>query len=479
MNRFLLVAACAALCVLSIPASAFARGNSAPPPKVVAGSGHICALSDNGTVACWGTNSKGQLGTGDTADRGAPTTIAGLSKVVTLGAYGEGTCAIKEDGTAWCWGANDQGQLGTGTPDADPHPAPVEVAAAKNSYWIAGGDAHVCAVNWETGLNCWGASAAGQLGGNGTKKIKWLAVGGAFTCVLTEKGTTPVCWGANDKGQSTPPAGVKDVYAIEAGGAHACMVSWSTPSTTCWGEGTPDLSSIGAVKLMGGSKTRTCAVAHTKLPEVAAKQSESKSAALQCWGAGNPPAAVPLEDVAELSSSSTAATQCAIVRGGALFCWPEGGTEPAQVAGLDLVTKPQYPDGKWIEPTSKLRAKGSSWRMSSKLWVVPSAFVYPELACKGTVAADVFYWKKLRKKKQAKKSGGDGAEYRRVGVRTKSKLRRSGNECTANFSHRIPMGRFAAKKRKLMLRAVGFGNSAMSSFETGEYPLKDYKKKKK
>lgn len=474
MNRYWLAAACAALCVLSIPASAFARGNVAPPPKVVAGSGHICALSDTGTVACWGANDKGQLGTGDTTERGTPTTIPGLTKVTTIGAYGEGTCAVKDDGTTWCWGANDQGQLGLGTTDSDPHPTPAESPAVKYAYWIAGGDAHVCAVTWETGLNCWGAGGAGQLAGNGTKKIKWLAVGGASTCVLTEKSRGPVCWGANDKGQASPPAGVKDVYAIDAGGAHACMVSWSTPTTTCWGEGVPDLSSIGWVKSMGSSKTSTCAVAHTV---ISAMQNESKTATLQCWGAGNGPAAVPLEDVAELMSSPTSSNHCAIVRGGALFCWPEGSAEPSQIAGVDLVTRPQYPDGYWIEPTSKLSAKGGKLRMKSRLTVVPSAFVYPELACRGTVAAEVFYWKKLRKKKKAKKSGG--AEYRRVGVRTKSKLRLKGEQCTASFIHKIPKDRFAAKKRKLRLRAVGFGNSAMSVFETGEYALKDFKKKKK
>ena len=473
MNRYLLAAVLAAFCALSIPVSASAGGYVAPPPKVVAGAGHVCALSDNGTVACWGANAKGQLGVGDTADRPTPTTIAGLSKVVTIGAYGEGTCAVKSDGSAWCWGANDQGQLGIGTTDAEPHPAPVEVPAAKNSYWISGGDAHVCAVRWEEGLTCWGASGAGQLSGNGTKKVKWLAVGGAFTCVLTEKTAAPTCWGANDKGQSTPPVGAKDVYGLEAGGAHACLVSWSAPGVSCWGEGVPDLSAVGSVITMGGSKTRTCAVAHSV---IAAKMNESSTASLRCWGAGVGPTPVALEEVAELSTSASSPNQCAIVRGGGLYCWPEGSTEPTQLGGVDLVTKPQHPDGYWIEPTSKLRANG---RMSSKLWVVPSAFVYPELACKGVVAAEVFYWKKTRKKKkQAKKSGGDGADYRRVGVRAKSKLRRVGDECTANFSHKIP-GRLAAKKRKLKLRAVGFGNGAMSVFETGEYALKDYKKKKK
>lgn len=473
MNRFLLAAASVALLALFAPLSASANGGGAPPPDVVLGASHTCALFDNGTVGCWGGNAKGQLGSGDTADRATPAIVPNLSKVVTIAATAEGTCALKETGAVFCWGANDQGQLGTGTSDADAHPVPTELTNLKGIYWLSGGDAHVCAVSWETGLTCWGAGAAGQLAGNGTKKISSMTTSAAATCVQTEKGGSPACWGA-----IAPPPAVKNVYALEAGAAHACLLSWSVEGVTCWGDGVPDLSSIGSVKTLGASKTRSCAVAHTK-PEVAAKVNQSSEATLQCWGAGTAPATVPLEEVADLSSSPSSANQCAIARGGALFCWPEGSNAPAQVAGVDLVTKPQYPAGKWIEPTSKLKAKGSNWRMTSRLYVSPSPFVWAEDACKGVVSAEVFYWKKYKLKKKAGKSQNDGYEQRRVGVRTKSKLRRSGNECTANFSHRIPMGRFAAKKRKLMLRAVGFGNSAMSSFETGEYPLKDYKKKKK
>ena len=46
---------------------------------LAAGYAHTCALLSGGGFECWGDNSNGQLGTGDTIDRLSPTGVTGVS----------------------------------------------------------------------------------------------------------------------------------------------------------------------------------------------------------------------------------------------------------------------------------------------------------------------------------------------------------------------------------------------------------------
>ncbi len=79
------------------------------------GGRHTCARLAGTDVWCWGENGSGQLGDGATGDRPNP---APLQFAPTgfrfLGVGGEHSCAGKHDGTVWCWGSNARGQLGVG-----------------------------------------------------------------------------------------------------------------------------------------------------------------------------------------------------------------------------------------------------------------------------------------------------------------------------------------------------------------------------
>ena len=87
-------------------------------------SNRVCVLLDDGRVKCWGFNWEGQLGLGDTVNRGdqpgeigdqLPAVDLGAGKTATaLSASGSFTCVILDDGSAKCWGPNNQGQLGLG-----------------------------------------------------------------------------------------------------------------------------------------------------------------------------------------------------------------------------------------------------------------------------------------------------------------------------------------------------------------------------
>jgi hypothetical protein len=57
---------------------AYVNTNPGSVALIRAGGHHTCALLIGGSVQCWGRNSFGQLGVGDTDIRNAPTAVTGL-----------------------------------------------------------------------------------------------------------------------------------------------------------------------------------------------------------------------------------------------------------------------------------------------------------------------------------------------------------------------------------------------------------------
>jgi alpha-tubulin suppressor-like RCC1 family protein len=92
--------------------------------ELAAGSYHSCVRLDNGRVKCWGYNGHGQLGLGDGNNRGdqademgdnLPAVDLGTGRtVVALAAGSNHTCAHLDNGQIKCWGVNNFGQLGLG-----------------------------------------------------------------------------------------------------------------------------------------------------------------------------------------------------------------------------------------------------------------------------------------------------------------------------------------------------------------------------
>ncbi|CAE7499033.1 HERC5, partial [Symbiodinium pilosum] len=93
--------------------------------QISSGAYHSCALLETGQVKCWGANNRGQLGLGDSANRGddpkemgdwlSPVSL-GNCKAVEVRVGTEHSCARLEDGRVKCWGGNGQGQALTGGP---------------------------------------------------------------------------------------------------------------------------------------------------------------------------------------------------------------------------------------------------------------------------------------------------------------------------------------------------------------------------
>jgi alpha-tubulin suppressor-like RCC1 family protein len=163
----------------ALPAVSLGRGRTAL--AVAVGVYHSCALLDNGQVKCWGHNGYGQLGLGDTNNRGAtagqmgdalPAVALGTGRTaVAIVASAYGTCALLDNHTVKCWGYNGYGQLGQGDTASRGGAAgqmgdalPAIDMQLLDVGSLGGGYYTTCAVDQNRYLKCWGYNGAGQLG---------------------------------------------------------------------------------------------------------------------------------------------------------------------------------------------------------------------------------------------------------------------------------------------------------------------------
>ncbi len=321
---------------------------------VAAGAAHTCAILDTGAVSCWGANELGQLGQGNLAALGddeTPADVAplnlGAGRTATAITAGSGhTCAILDNGSVLCWGYAASGQLGLGSlppPFTDgggggggggglpvdpncydlvfigadcPRPgtggggggggtgtglmaigddevpgasAAVNLGAGRTAVAISSGASHTCALLDDGSVRCWGQNRTGELGkpgqagnvgddevpgaiaavnlGDGRSAVA-VSAGYAHSCAVLDNGAL-VCWGAGGVGQlghastaalgdneeaiSAGPIGLgagRTARAVSAGGYLRVGTSTSIPSGhTCV------LLDNETVRCFGGNET--------------------------------------------------------------------------------------------------------------------------------------------------------------------------------------------------------------------------------
>ena len=240
-------------------------GGSTPTPAAVtlstlaAGGGSTCRIDgSSGALSCWGMNDFGQLGSGTAGGSSATaqTVSLGAGRKATAVALGvDHTCAILDDQSVACWGSNAQGQIGQPA-NLNANPTPTLVPGLK-AQALSLGIEHSCAVTLTGSVQCWGSNSKGQLGVpatqltqsatpqiiGGLSNIKALVSGFNFVCALTQ-GSTVQCWGDNQSGQlgnastidsAAPVAAgsLSGVQALAAGAYHACATTGTAVS--CWG----------------------------------------------------------------------------------------------------------------------------------------------------------------------------------------------------------------------------------------------------
>ncbi len=223
------------------------------------GTGHVCMVTTEGLIFCWGMNSSGQLGVGGSGEAITISTVplqAGTDtdwRTVTAGEAH--TCALKNNGTVFCWGANNEGQLGLGPSGGSEVPAQVGTEADW-SLIDAGNDGdHTCGLRGSS-LYCWGRNDHGQLGVGDLNSRDaptlippanvWVdaSAGELSTCAIRMGGTL-WCWGNGDRGrlglgdemrrvEPTQVGTDTDWMTISVARSHTCAIK-NDGSLWCWG----------------------------------------------------------------------------------------------------------------------------------------------------------------------------------------------------------------------------------------------------
>lgn len=236
----------------SLPVLPLGTGRSAR--RLAMGNGHTCAILDNGRVKCWGPlNTSGQQGYGDTLPHGQtvgqmgdalPYVDLGTGRTATAISAGVShTCAVLDDGSVKCWGSNFVGELGLGNtvplggaPNQMGDNLPtLQLSPGRKAIAISSAVYSNCALFDDASLKCWGENAlngegnlGGQLGlgdrvnrgdqpnqmganlpnvnlGTGVL-VRGVFCGGYEDAVTVSSCATfdnnlVKCWGANDRGQ--------------------------------------------------------------------------------------------------------------------------------------------------------------------------------------------------------------------------------------------------------------------------------------
>lgn len=202
-------------------------------------SSHACALLDDGSVRCWGSDAFGQLGLGPgishwcDGEGESLATLASLDlpRVHAIDTQQLTTCALAGDrGALWCWGGNTHGQLGLGHVDTleQPPRSPIELGGARVAQ-VSVGVANVCALLDDGHVRCWGGNRNLHLGsgwptdrrvGDGVGdgligalpnassldvrdlddfEVALVRANGGWNCVMSVDSRVR-CWGGNDDG---------------------------------------------------------------------------------------------------------------------------------------------------------------------------------------------------------------------------------------------------------------------------------------
>lgn len=253
-------------------------------------SAHTCGIHINGKAFCWGKNESYEFGNGTNTDSLVPTAMdmSAFSSptILSLSAGRDHTCVIDANKKLYCWGINTSGLLGTGNTTNQTSPIEVNTSTinvANNFKKVSTSWSHTCAIHNNNKLYCWGNSNQGQVGSGSfssevlfptlvafpsigfANQIKDVDVGISGTCALnmSNKG---FCWGENTWGQvgigfmgnnyhtpvpveSQPAVAANFIKLYSTHGHHACGIN-ANRKTYCWVDASSGQLGNGTTTLM-------------------------------------------------------------------------------------------------------------------------------------------------------------------------------------------------------------------------------------
>lgn len=225
---------------------------------------HACAVLEDGSAKCWGSDSNrnGVLGDGvdhDWSERVPPVPVAGLSGARAISTSRDHTCALTDAGTVFCWGNNWGGALGSALEGNSS--LPVQVQGITDAETIEVINGRSCVVDTARAVICWGWLFPDAVGMPSSMSRVPAAVPGIADAVdfagsdyspcVTRVSGKVACWGLSYVGGRGDPVGdgvglvgvgedvigVDDAAAVAVGSYNACMLRAAGAGVTCAGLG--------------------------------------------------------------------------------------------------------------------------------------------------------------------------------------------------------------------------------------------------
>ena len=356
--------------------------------RIALGDAHSCAIKDDGTVWCFGSNSFLQLGNSSfgAPDSGTPVQTSGFGTgrtAVQVAAGERHTCALLDNGEVWCWGGNGNLELGSGSgSQADPVQVPLGAGITASRIFVGGRVS--CALTSDNRLTCWGQNHKGQIG-NGTVLasggVAPTAVsniptsfapahvdpGGRHVCAAATGGAV-WCWGDDDRNQLGTAADgaaavnvpgqadtVTAARSVATGLEYSCAVL-TDDTVSCWGRN--HLAQLGRGSVTPASTAAAAAVSvGAPVSKVAAGKAFAcaltTAGAVWCWGentagqVGDATAGSPRLAPAQVSNLGGTAVDvvaggahaCAVLSSGAVRCWGDNSAGQLGMGGADYMAR--------------------------------------------------------------------------------------------------------------------------------------------